>query len=101
MQNFDGDYIDRLNRTYRGGKFIKAVVVTESLSPLVKKYWADHETPIQFAGQSYEPLHMLWEGIKTSQSMLTAGASVAVSNLGNHAIQYIKEIDITGAPILL
>lgn len=101
MQTFDADYIDKLNSTYQGGKFLKAVVVTENVSPLVQKYWVDHEKEIEFEGHTWTPLHMRWDNIKTSQSMPIEGATISVSNLGNQAIRYIKTVDISGNEVVL
>lgn len=99
MQDFDGDYISRLNSTYKAGKFLKAVQVTES--PEVVKYWVDHEKPITFEGHVWESLPMRWDGIKTSQSMPIEGATISISNLGNQAVRYIKTVDISGSEIIL
>src|SRR4030095_16747064 len=95
------DYVDLLNRQYGAGKFIKAVVLTEGLSPLVVKYFADHEDSITFQGHAYTPLHMLWDQIKTNAGMSMEGADVAGSNLANIAVRYLKEIDIAGNPVTL
>jgi hypothetical protein len=81
--------------------FIKAVVVTEHTSPLVNKYWADYEREIEFDGNTYEPLHMHWGNVKTSGAMLTEGSDISVSNLGNRAIKYVKQLDISGNPVRL
>lgn len=101
MLTLGDDYIDRLNRNYEGGKWIKAVVLTESISPPVVKYWADHEEAIVYQGNTYEPLHMRWETIKTSQASPTEGATIALSNIGGEVAKYLKEIDITGNPVVL
>lgn len=69
-------------------------------APLTK-YWVDHEESIVFAGNTYQPLHMVWANIKTSQGMPTEGATVSVSNLGNHAIRYLKDIDISGNEVVI
>ena len=101
MITFDVDYIDRLNRAYSKGQFIKAVIVTESISPLVKKYFVHHEDPITFEGQTYNPLAMHWENIKTSMSMPTDGMQVALSNVGNQVVKYLKDVDITGNEVVM
>ena len=101
MINYDPDYIDKLNAQYESGKWIKAAIVTETVSPPVKRYFADHETPIQFDGNTYEPLSMRWDNIKTSQSMPTDGAEVALSNITGQVTAYIKEFDITGNQIVI
>jgi hypothetical protein len=95
------DYVDLLNRQYGAGKFIKAVVLTEGLSPLVVKYFADHEDSITFQGHAYTPLHMFWDKLKTSGGMSMEGADVTVSNVGNQVVRYLKDIDIAGNPVTL
>ena len=101
MIGYDEDYVDRLNRQYEGGKFIKAAEVTETVSPLVVSYWVDHEEAITFEGHSYQPLPMRWDNIKTSQSMPTEGAEIILSNIAGQVTQYIKTMDITGNPITI
>lgn len=96
---FDDDYVARLNANYSGGKFIKAVILTEDTVGPVLKYWVDLETTIDFDGHTYEPLHMRFDNIKTSQGMPTEGANISVSNLGNQAIRYVKNLDISGNPV--
>jgi hypothetical protein len=100
MFAFDDDYIDRLNRTREAGKFLKAVTLTESISPLVKKYYVDHEETIVFGGNTYERLHMQWQSLKTSANP-AEGATVSVSNIGGEVIKYLKEFDITGNEVVL
>jgi len=101
ISNYDRDYIDSLNKVYRGGKFIKAIVLTENPVGPVRRYWADHEEAISFAGNTYEPLHMRWDNIKTSASMPIEGASISVSNLTGAVRRYIREIDITGNEVII
>jgi len=98
MIQFDADYVDKLNEQYKGGRFIKAAIVTENLSPLTLKYWADNAEPLVFQGNTYQPLKMRWEGIKTSQGMLLQGATLTVSNIGGAASSYLRTMDITGNP---
>lgn len=101
MIDFNADYIARLNAQYQKGKFLKACIVTESISPLVKRYFVHHEDPITFEGQNYVPLAMYWDSVKTSMSMPTEGMNVALSNIGNQVVRYLKEIDITGNEVVL
>lgn len=101
MLNLGADYVDKLNSQYQGGKFIKAVIVTEDPVGPVLKYWADHEEPITFQGNTYTPLHMVWNNIKTSQSMPIEGSQITVSNLGGQAVKYLKELDISGNTVRL
>lgn len=96
---FGSDFIDNLNAVSGKGKLIKAVQIQES--PGTVKYWADHEDPFVFEGHTYQPLAMLWQGIKNNVGMPAEGASVALSNIGGQVIKYIKELDITGNPVVL
>src|SRR5262245_36123144 len=95
------DYIDRLNAQYSGGKFIKAVILTEDPTAPTLRYWADHPEPITFQGNTYTPLAMKWDNIKTSAGMTIEGASVSVSNLAGVAVKYLKQIDVSGLPVKL
>jgi hypothetical protein len=65
------------------------------------RYWAEHEDPIIFKGNTYLPLHMFWSSIKTSVGMPTDGDQVALSNLGNVVVRYIKDFDPTSLPVTL
>jgi hypothetical protein len=96
---FGTDFLDNLNRTSGRGKLIKAVQVTES--PGTIKYWADHEDSFVFEGHTYVPLAMFWQGIKNSVGMPAEGATVGLSNIGNKVIKYVKDVDITGNPVVL
>ena len=69
-------------------------------APLTR-YWADHESAIDFKGNTYQPLHMVWQNIKTTQSMPTEGASISVGNLGNIAVRYVKAYDVTGNTVII
>jgi hypothetical protein len=97
--NFQTDYISRLNAQYQKGQFLKAVIVTES--PSVTRYFVHHEDSITFEGHAYTPLAMHWENIKTSMSMPTEGMQVALSNVGNQVVKYLKEVDITGNEVVM
>jgi hypothetical protein len=101
MPSFDQSYIDRLNRQYNKGLFVRAVVFTESVDPLVKKYWVDHAQPITFQGNAYEPLRMLWQNIKASTALNLEGAELTVSNLARKAEDYVETIDIKGAEVVV
>ena len=91
MIEFQNDLIDRYNRQYAAGKFIKSVIVTVNPETGAKKYWADHEDPIVFEGQIYQPLMMHWDQIKTTGTMMDIGAEIALSNVGNQVVHYLKE----------
>lgn len=99
MITYDQDYIDRLNRQYESGKFLKAVILTEA--PGIYKYWIDHETSLEFEGHTYEPLYMKWDNIKTSQGMPTEGAEIVLSNIKGGVTKYIKTLDVTGNVVIL
>lgn len=101
MIEFGNDYIDRLNRTYKGGKWLKAVILTENPEGPVLKYKVDHEESIVFQGNTYEPLHMRWDNIKTSHGMPTEGATISVSNITSEATNYVKQVDISGNQIII
>jgi hypothetical protein len=94
VKTFSNSYIDRLNRVSGGGRFLKAVIVTESVSPPIKKYYVDNEREIVFEGNTFTPLSMNWSGFETSSSMSLAKMTVTVPNLGGEVIAYIEEIDI-------
>jgi len=99
MIDLELDYIDKLNAQYSAGKWIKGVILVES--PGVKQYWAEHEDPITFAGNVYGSLHMYWEGMKTSVGMPIEGANVALSNVGNVVVKYLKTMDPSGMLVTL
>lgn len=103
MIQFQNDYVDRLNRQYNKGKFIKAVIVTTNptVIPATKEYWADHEDAIVFNGNTYQPLAMHWGQIKTTTTMSMQGAEVALSNIGGQVVEYLKTTDITGNEVIM
>jgi len=101
MLIFDDAYLSKLTGRYGKGTFLKAIVFTESTSPLVKKYWVDHQQEIVFQGNTYERLHMKWGNIKASSGMDLEGATISVSNLARKAEDYVETIDIKGNEILL
>lgn len=101
MQQFDGDYVDKLNRLHRGGKFLKTAIVWEEYDPLTQTFWVDHEEPVVYDGNTYTPLHMRWDGIKNSLAMPTQGSEIALSNIGNQVVKYVKQLDITGNDIVI
>jgi hypothetical protein len=101
MFNFDDEYLNKLNARYGKGQFLKAVVFTESTSPLVKKYWVDHQQEIVFQGHTYERLHMKWQNIKASSGMALEGANISVSNLARKAEDYVETLDIKGNEVLI
>ena len=98
MYQLGQDWVDQLNAlTSDGTKFIKTVELQET--PGVFKYWADHEEPITFNGNTYNPLAMVWADIKKSQAMSIEPFTIAVSNLTNEAVRYIKQVDVTSCPV--
>lgn len=92
------DWVDRLNALYTDGtRFLKVVELTES--PGSVSYWVDNPEPIVFNGNTYTPLAMRWENIKTSQSMTIEGWNIAISNLSGQAVRYLKQFDPSGCPV--
>ena len=67
----------------------------------VLQYFVDHSESILFNGNTYLPLRMGWDNLKTSQSMPIDGATITVSNLGGLVGQYLKAIDITDNEVVL
>ena len=95
VKSFTNAYIERLNETSgAGGRFLKAVIVTESVSPLVKRYFVDDENQITFDGNTFTPLNMIWSGFEVSSGMNLATMTVTVNNLGGEVIEYIEKFDI-------
>jgi len=80
---------------------MKAVELVEDPSGPVVRYFVDHEESIVFAGHTYLPLHMIWDNLRTSQSMPIDAATVTVSNIAKLAGQYIKSIDVTDNEVTL
>lgn len=76
-------------------------MVTENLSPLTVRYFVDHEESITFEGHTYTPLHMYSDKLKTSMGMQTETAEIALSNVGNQVVKYLREIDISEMPCML
>ena len=99
MQTYD--YIDKLNAAYSSGLFLRAAILTVSLSPLVKRYFVDFERSITFAGNVYEILPMKWLSVKSSSGMSLSTVEVVVSNIGDQVTEYQEETDITGNPCTL
>ena len=89
------EYIAKLNATTSGGIFIKTVEFVEDYTGPVMRYFVDHTESIVFNGNSYLPLKMSWDNLKTSNAMTIDAATISVSNLGGYAGKYIKEIDIS------
>src|SRR5215510_2941367 len=98
MLDLELEYIDRINRQYESGKWIKTAMLTES--PGVVTYWAEHEESITYQSHVYTPLAMYWEGWRTSVSMPTEGSNIALSNVGNQVVKYLKTLDPSGMAIM-
>lgn len=98
---FDTDYIDALNRRSSKGKLLKMVEFVETVSPPVTKYWVDHEDEVIFEGHTWVPLKMYFNQIKVSAAMPTETCEIALSNLGNIVVKYLKEVDPTGNAVTL
>ena len=100
------EYLEKLNSQYRGGMFLRAVdlVGADPDGNTLLQYFVDHSEPITFNGNTYVPLRMSWDNLKTSQSMPMDGCTVTVSNVGPVGIlmtNYLKTIDITDNEVTL
>lgn len=97
------EYVQKLNADTQGGMFLKAVDLVENTVGPVMRYFVDHTESIVFNGQTYQPLKMRWDNLKTSQGMPIDGATVSVSNLGTlgQAAKYIKQVDVTDNEVML
>src|SRR5690242_1690502 len=98
MLLLSSEYIQKLNARYKGGLFLKVVELVEDpdAGPLIR-YFVDHTEPIVWNGNTYNPLHMTWDNLKTSAGMPIDAATISVSNVlyGGQPGKYIKEIDVT------
>jgi len=100
-RTLDADYIDKLNRTWAGGVFIKTVRITIDPDIPTYEYWADVEDSFSFNGNTYDPVRMAWGKVKLTNTMSLPSATVTISNIGGVAEDYIEELDITENEILL
>lgn len=101
MLLLDDAFIARINAKLGGGRILKAVVLTETKAPLVKRYFVDNDAAIVFEGHTYEPMHMVWSGMKSNAGMQLDGMSIAVSNLGGLVESYAYQLDISGNDVEL
>ena len=101
MKNFSSGFIDRLNAQESGGVFLKAAILTETTSPLVKKYFVDFERTITFDGNAYTPLPMRWEGSDMGAGMALPTVNVTVPNIGGEVINYLEGTDLLGNEVVL
>ena len=104
MLLLSSEFIQRLNAQYQGGLFVKVVELVEDpdAGPLIR-YFVDHTEPITWNGNTYNPLHMAWDNIKTSAGMPIDAATISISNIeyGGVPAQYIKTIDVTDNEVTL
>lgn len=101
MLILDEAYIAKINARMGGGRILKAAILTETKTPLVKRYFVDNEEPITFGGNIYQPLHMVWSGMKANAGMQLDGMAVTVSNLGGLVESYAYRLDISGNDVEL
>lgn len=101
MLILDEDFIRKINARMGGGRILKAVVLTESKTPLVKRYFVDNDTAIVFEGHTYQPLQMAWSGMKANAGMQLDGMTITVSNLGGQVESYAYQLDISGNDVEL
>jgi hypothetical protein len=101
MLILDDAYLRKLTAHYEGGRFIKTVELVEDATGPVISYWAHNPEPITWNGNTYQPIVMMWDNMKTSQGMSIDAAAITVSNLAGLAGKYIKQIDVTGNEVTL
>jgi hypothetical protein len=97
-QGFSSAFIDRLNRTYNAGVWLKAAVVSYEGGT---DYWVHYGESITFKGNVYQPLPMQWEGIDASATMSLPGIRVSVSNIQGIAEAYVDTVDLLGKDVRL
>ena len=101
VKNFTEGFITRLNKEQAGGKFLKAIIVTESVSPLTLKYFVDNESSIVFNGNTYEPLSMSWQDFEVSREMNLPSMKITTPNIGGEVVDYVESIDILEHDVVL
>jgi len=104
VKSFTQPYIDRLNRDTEQGIFFWALILTETTSPLKKRYFVDHDRPITFAGNTYQPIAMALSDYEISRTMQLPSVRVSIPNFGQRvevetgvfrgAVDYVEEIDV-------
>jgi hypothetical protein len=103
-KTFSDAYIAAINARDCGGKLLKAIILTETISPLVKRFFVDHDSDIVYDGATYKPLAMSWQGLEISRQMSLPTMKITVPNMG-HAIEvapgafrsvadYVHSIDV-------
>lgn len=100
MLALSNEFIDKLNAERQGGIFVKAVDL-EEIPNSVWRYFVDHTDLVTWNGNAYQPLHMFWNNLKTSQEMPIEAATISVSNLAQIAGKYIKTVDVTENKVIL
>jgi hypothetical protein len=102
MLVLDSAYIAQLNKQYSGGIFLKTVEFDDpDPDNPGMRYLVDHSESIVFNGNTYLPIRMMWDNIKTSQSMPIDAATITVSNLAGLVGKYVKRVDVSDTVVLL
>lgn len=102
VKNFTEAFIQKLNAKTAGGKFLKtAIVTTDYGPPVVKRYFVDHDSEIEFNGITYERLPMAWGDYEVSRRMPFPTVTLTVPNLGNEVIGYVEKTPLLDHDIVL
>lgn len=110
-KTFTEAFITRLNAKHSGGTFVKALILTESNTGPVKRYFVDHPRDVVFAGNTYKPLPMSWTGMDASRRLDLPAVRVTVPNFGAQievtagvfrgAVDYVETIDCLENDVVL
>lgn len=95
---FSSGFIDRLNRTYNAGVWLRAAAVTHAEG---SDYWVHYGEPLVFQGHTYQPLPMEWDGVEASSTMQLPGVRVSVSNVQGKAEEYVDTVNLLGKDVVL
>lgn len=100
-RSFTEAFIEKLNAKTAGGKFIKTAILTVTTSPLVQRFFADHDAEVVFNGITYERIGMAWGDYEVSRRMPFPTTSVTVPNLGGEVIAYVETTPLLDHDIVL
>lgn len=98
MKSYSAAFIDRLNRPYNAGVFLKAVVVAHENAT---DYFVHFGEPVTFQGHTYQPLQMQWEGVDASSTMQLPSVKITVANVLGTAEHYIDTVNLLGRDVVL
>lgn len=87
-------YVEKLNAQHSGGVFLRALAVTETLSPLVIRRYVAFEEAITFDGQVYEPLHMEWSGLEVTNGMSLPTFGVSIPAAHDEVMEWAETFHI-------